>query len=288
MGESTGALTVQLALVSDVHANLEALDAVLRDLERRAPRAQLVCAGDVLGYGPNPGACVERLRARGAVFVSGNHEELVLGLRDFDRCVYAGILAAVWTRHHLSAETKTFLQRLPRWIEAAPGVVVCHGDLLDAGTYVSTDAAACRALDQLDRLRANARVLVCGHTHQPAFFTKRHGFVPVGRPTVVSLRRGETCLVNPGAVGQARDGRPLARYALLDLERCAVSYVALGYDHATTVRKLRQRRLVAQVVLEAPRGVARHVEHLKARAARRWAMWKMRRLDLAGEPTWTE
>jgi diadenosine tetraphosphatase ApaH/serine/threonine PP2A family protein phosphatase len=275
---------VQLALLSDVHANLEALDAVLRDLERRAPGARLVCSGDVVGYGPDPEPCIERLQARGALFVMGNHEEMILGRRDFSRCVYAGILAAVWTRDHLSPETKAFLQALPTWSEAAPGIVICHGDLENAGTYVSTEAAARRALDQLDRLRRGARMLVCGHTHRPAFFAERIGFASPARVTEFVLPQGEACLVNPGSVGQAREGRPLARYALVNLERGTVRYAAVEYDHVTTVRKLRRRRLVARVVLPPPRGIARRIEHLKARAARRWATWRSRRSVAGGGP----
>jgi len=277
---------VQLALLSDVHANLEALDAVLYDVARRAPRARLVCSGDVVGYGPDPDACIERLIARDALFVMGNHEEMVLGRRDFSRCVYAGIVAAVWTRDHLSCEAKGFLQGLPTWIEAAPGVVVCHGDLESTDTYVSTDAGARRALEQLDRLRPGARMLVCGHTHHPAMFAERLGFVSGERTTDFRLPRRETCLVNPGAVGQARDDRPLARYAVVDLERGVVSYKAIEYDHVTTVRKLRHRRLVPRVVVPPPHGVAGRVEHWKTRVARRWASWRLRHLGSEGETSW--
>jgi predicted phosphodiesterase len=276
---------MQLALLSDVHANLEALEAVLLDVERRAPRARLVCSGDVIGYGPDPEACIARLRARGAAFVMGNHEEMVLGRRDFGRCVYAGILASVWTRKHLSAETMAFLQQLPAWIEAAPGVVVCHGNLESADTYVCTVDGARRALDQLDRLRTQARVLVCGHTHHPMFFNEQHGIVSGARALELALPKRGTCVVNPGAVGQARDDRPVARYAVLDLESGTVSYASLEYDHATTVRKLRQRRLVARVVLTPPRGLARRIEHLKTRAARRWASWQLRSLP-SDEMSW--
>jgi predicted phosphodiesterase len=274
---------VQLALLSDVHANLEALDAVLDDLERRVPSARLVCAGDVVGYGPDPEACIERLKVRRALFVTGNHEEMVLGRRDFDRCVYAGIVAALWTREQLSSKAKAFLRELPMWAEAAPGVVVCHGDLESADTYVSTDAGARRALGQLDRLRPGARILVCGHTHHPAFFVDRLGLLSGAQITEFALPRGEACLVNPGAVGQARDDRPLARYAVVDLERGIVTYTALTYDHSTTVRKLRRRRLVARVVLPPSHGLARRIEHLKTRAARRWASWRLSRDDSDGE-----
>src|SRR6266478_4326155 len=157
---------VKLALISDVHGNLEALEAVLLDIDRISPDAKLVCAGDVVGYGPDPEACIARLREREALCVMGNHEEMVLGYRDFSRCVHAGIVAAVWTREHLSAAARAFLDALPHRREAAAGVVVCHGDLSSAETYVSTREKAEEALAQLRAISSDAAVLVCGHTHQ--------------------------------------------------------------------------------------------------------------------------
>src|SRR5262245_15200964 len=104
---------MRLALLADVHANLEALTAVLADLDRRAPDAAVVCAGDLVGYGPDPDACIERLHDRRACCVFGNHEEMVLGRRDFSRCVRAGIVAAMWTRAHLGDAARRFLSVLP-------------------------------------------------------------------------------------------------------------------------------------------------------------------------------
>lgn len=267
---------MQLALLSDVHANLEALDAVLADVARRSSSAQLVCAGDVVGYGPDPEACIARLRDARAVQVSGNHEEMLLGSRDFSRCVYAGVHSALWARARLARETREYLGKLPAWADAAPGVVVCHGDLVSADRYVSTAARAGAALEQLRALRPEARVLICGHTHRQVFFTPREGFLPMAPASEWKLPEGERCLINPGSVGQERreratSERPLARYAWLDLERGRVTYLGVPYDHATTLYKLRRAGLVAQVVLTPPRGMRRYLEHLKLSWARRRA-----------------
>ena len=267
---------VQLAIVSDVHANLEALDAVLDDARRRAPGAQLVCAGDVVGYGPDPQTCIARLRDARAVMILGNHEEMLLGYRDFRRCVYAGIHSALWTRSHLSRQTWEYLRKLPIWADAASGVVVCHGDVESADTYVSTAERATAALAQLRSIRPEARVLICGHTHQQLFFSGRDGFLRAAPGVEMLLPDGEPCLINPGSVGQERRSRatreePLARYALLDLEDGVVSYLGIPYDHESTLRKLRRVGLVAQVVLTPPRGLQRYVERLRLSWARRRA-----------------
>ena len=266
---------MQLALLADVHANLEALDAVLRDIDQRARQAMVVCAGDVVGYGPEPDACISRLRDRDASFVMGNHEEMVLGRRDLTRCVRAGILAAAWTRAHLSSSARGVLQDLPPWLDVAPGVVACHGDLHSADCYVHNARLARGALGQLGQLRPGARLLVCGHTHRAMFFGEGRGLLEAAAGRTIDVSGTERCLINPGAVGQARNGEPLARYALLDLERQDVTWFALPYDHATTERKLRQRGLVARVVLTQPRSaLARRIEHLRTEWVRLRVRWR--------------
>ena len=258
---------MKLALVSDIHGNLEALDAVLAELDRTVPGARLVCGGDIVGYGPDPEACIARLRDRGAVCVIGNHEEMVLGRRDFSHCVHAGIVAAVWTRTALSSAAREYLERLPPWVEAAPGVIVCHGNLESSETYVSTPERAEAAMTQLRARHPGARVLVCGHTHHQAVHQEDGGFQLVTAPREQELRW--PCLVNPGSVGQARDStKPMARYAVLDIEGRRISFHELTYDPASTLRKLRQAGLVAKVTLPPPKGWRRWVERWKTRWAR--------------------
>jgi predicted phosphodiesterase len=263
-----------LALISDLHGNLEGLDAVLRDLDRASPGARLVCAGDIVGYGPDPEACIARLRERDALCVMGNHEEMVLGRRDFSRCVYAGIVAAVWTRSRLGSAARAYLEALPPYLRIGPSVVVCHGDLVSADTYVSTRERAEEALAQLRARQPSAEVLVCGHTHHAALFTHKEGFQPLRANAHYPLT--VPCVINPGSVGQARGAAPLASYALLDMERRRVWLREVAYDYRTTLRKLRAAKLVAQVVLEPPQGIWRRVERYKAR----WARYRAERNQL--------
>ena len=265
---------MRLALIADVHGNLEALEAVIADIEKSSPGARIVCAGDVVGYGPDPGACIDRLRSIGVPCVMGNHDEMVLGRRDFSRCIHAGITAAVWTRDNLSPGAMAFLDSLPPWLEATPDVVVCHGDLDDCDTYVSDAVRGERALRQLEERWPRARLLVCGHTHHAAIYSREGGFSLVRSSTELPLAPGIVHLVNPGAVGQSRDGEPLARYAVFDAERQTIAYRELPYDHAATIRKLRGAGLVPRVIQLRPRGIGRYVESFK----RRWALyWAERR-----------
>jgi diadenosine tetraphosphatase ApaH/serine/threonine PP2A family protein phosphatase len=259
------------ALLADVHGNLEALEAVLAHL-RGWPGAQLVSAGDLVGYGADPEACIELVRARDAVCVAGNHEAMVLGELGFDRCVHAGIRAALWTRRALSADARAWLAGLPRTREAPGGLMVCHGCLEDPEFYVSTPAHAESALARLAREHRGARVLVCGHTHRPMLHVAGAPRpVPVG--VALAVPRGARCLVNPGAVGQSRDGRPLARYARYDDDLGTVTFFELAYDDQRTCEKLRRAGLVARVAFRPPRGMRRHLERLR----NRWARWAVRR-----------
>jgi predicted phosphodiesterase len=239
-----------LAILADIHGNIEALDAVLRDIDQRAPKARIVCAGDVVGYGPDPEACLQRLLDRDATIVRGNHEEMVLDVRDDSRCVAAGILAVAWTKRKLSRAAKVALAQLPSYVNVTREIVVCHGDLDDAGTYVSDEARASHALDRLREMNPKARTLICGHTHTPMWFTRANNGMH---------------LLNPGGVGQARDGKLLARYALLDEQP---KFIAVPYDHRTTIAKLRDAGLVPRVHIDPPRGHRRHIERIKAHAAR--------------------
>jgi putative phosphoesterase len=270
-----------LALLADIHGNVEALDAVLRDVDAHAAArrcdVRILVAGDVVGYGPDPEACLQRLIERRAIIVRGNHEEMVLGVRDTSRCVASGIRAVAWTQRHLPRPLLQLLRELPNVarVEHDSGdVVVCHGTVDDAGTYVSDDVRAARAIALVKEMRPTTSVLVCGHTHMP-----------------MRMERDGVVLVNPGAVGQARDGVVRARYALVGAPRAegatgilpvacsahdsqhqhphpSIAFHDVAYDAARTVEKMRSAGLVPAVALTPPRGSRRHVERAKAIAAR--------------------
>lgn len=259
---------MKLALISDIHGNIEALDAVLADIDRRAPRATIVCAGDVVGYGPDPGECIQRLRSRAIPTVMGNHDEMVLGRRDFSRCVYSGILAARWTRKNLDLHDLRFLHGLPSVLNVTPEVVACHGTLTDSDRYISGEAESISALTQLANRFPEANVLICGHTHHAAAYSKDSGFLHFEPGSEFAIQSKNYCLINPGAVGQSRDGSLMARYAIFDTKNYRVSFFGLDYDHAKTIDKLYGSGLVPDIDLQKATGTARYVEAIKVRWAR--------------------
>jgi diadenosine tetraphosphatase ApaH/serine/threonine PP2A family protein phosphatase len=254
--------------LADVHGNLEALRAVLRDLEDW-PDHRLVCAGDIVGYGPDPQACLELLNERAATCVAGNHEGMVLGRLGFGRCVYAGILAAVWTREHLSRSALERLAALPAVARPSPDIVVCHAAPDDVERYVTSAQAAEPALANASQRFPGAELLVSGHTHFAAFHGDESAFRLTSAGATERVAVGRLHFVNPGSVGQPRDGKPVARYARYDSASRILSWRAVAYDSAPTVAKLRELRLVARVCYSFPQTrLQRKLDAIRTRWAR--------------------
>jgi len=226
-------------VVADVHANLPALEAVLAELRRREPD-ELVVAGDLVGYGPNPNECVALLAELGAQAVAGNHDLIVLGRLGDDRCIGLARETLRWTRGVLAPSARAHLADLPPRLELPGGVAVAHGSLDDPQEYVTRPHAAAAQLRALARAAPQAWALVLGHTHRPLAFAAEGGRLATrGR---VRLPSGAV-LLNPGAAGQSRDRRALARAMVLDTERRAAEFLAVPYDEERCRAELRAHGL---------------------------------------------
>jgi putative phosphoesterase len=226
---------MRIGVVSDVHANLPALEAVLAALSS-ARVERVVHAGDVVGYGPWPNECAALLRdVRG---VAGNHDLAVLGRLDYSRYDRIARRAIDWTREALTPESRAYLEALPARLDEER-LVVTHGSLDSPEDYVRTPA---QADAQLARVPGDA-VLVLGHTHHPLWHRGR--------------------LLNPGAVGQSRDGRLVAYYALLDLDAGTAELKEVPYDVARVRRELRRRGLPPGTYRWPPSLAARVVARLR-------------------------
>lgn len=209
-----------VALLSDVHANLVALEAVLAAL----PAVDAIWVmGDTVGYGPEPADTLALLRERRARLVAGNHDRAVAtgeGLELFNPVARE---AAVLHRGWLGHEDRDVLAALPLTLEPAPGYTICHGSPRDPlWEYVFDTRTAAFAMAGLTVARC-----CVGHTHVPATFRTGDG----------------KTMVNPGSVGQPRDGDRRAAYALLDPATGAVDFRRVEYDVAETQRRMRERKL---------------------------------------------
>jgi predicted phosphodiesterase len=231
---------MRIGLISDVHGNLPALEAALAAL-RREGFDRMLCAGDLVGYGPFPNECVSLVAEAGAVCVAGNHDLMAIDALDD---AHAGALAREtlrWTRTALAPEARTYLESLPP-TAAAGELVMAHGSLRDPTAYVESGRAAAE-LAGLGEDHPAASLLVLGHTHTALTYGERRGRLLEGRVGTARIEAGERLLVNPGTVGQPREWRPLVRFALIDLDERAVHHHALSYDDASVRRALKERGL---------------------------------------------
>jgi predicted phosphodiesterase len=226
---------LRILLLSDIHANLEALDACLAS----APSYDtIVNLGDIVGYGASPNEVTSRSRDLGNVFVRGNHDKAATGLMDLDDFNPMAAAAALWTRDELTSDNMEWLRNLPHGPISLPGfedVQLVHGSPNDEDEYVVSLGDALAPLIAL-----NVPLTFFGHTHlQGGFFANgsaADGFRPeyrtVGRAESVplQLKSATRYLINPGSVGQPRDGDWRAAFALYDTDTNVVHFHRTPYN----------------------------------------------------------
>ena len=232
---------MRYGIVSDVHANLPALEATLAELGA-ADVDRIVCAGDLVGYGPAPNECVARLAGDAVPAVAGNHDLIAIGRLGFEHTDELARRTLEWTRSNLSQETRATLEELPpHWSDDE--LLVAHGSMGDPEVYVRTEEQATNELAALKP--GDQPLLVLGHTHVPQAHGERRGRLLHRRAGTVEILPGERLLVNPGSVGQARERRPLARFAVVDTGVGTVTFRAIRYDADRTSRMLADAGLPA-------------------------------------------
>jgi predicted phosphodiesterase len=223
---------MRIALFADIHANLEALEAVLADAEAHGA-TDYVCLGDIVGYNADPAACLERVRAMGCPVVKGNHDEDASGSHSLEAMNPVAAAALQWTREQLSDEQRQWLRRL-RMVRQVEDFTVVHSTLDQPANwnYVTNrfDAMANFSYQF-------TQVCFHGHTHVPRVYVKTDKVqeVPADQVTIES---GAKYFINIGSVGQPRDGDWRASYALYDLESREIYFRRIEYDIATTQQKI--------------------------------------------------
>lgn len=219
---------MKFLVISDLHANLEALEATLA-ADHACDRVLVL--GDLVGYGADPNAVIARVRALdGATIIRGNHDKVGAGLEDVKGFNHLARQAISWTAAQLTADNRAWLAALPPGpVVAEPGVEICHGAPFDEDAYVFDDLDAIRALRS-----ARASLCLYGHTHVPAVFRFETELDLLGPPRgshfTMTLDPDARYLVNCGAVGQPRDGNPHAAYGILDTAARTLSVERVAYD----------------------------------------------------------
>lgn len=221
-----------IAFISDVHANLPALEAVMDDMASCGVRT-VYCAGDILGYYTSPDETIELLKRRNVTCIAGNHDRAVLvGAKGMNSIAAAAI---EWTRGHMSPASFEFIKQIPNSLHRPiEGVMtaVHHGSPRHMSEYIFEEHVSGDLLEV-----AGARLLVLGHTHLPYLTTFANGMV-----------------VNPGSVGQPRDGDPRASYAILDSTEWSFEIVRVEYDIDRVMRAVTENGLPDMLAQRLPRG----------------------------------
>ncbi|HEY4364336.1 MAG TPA: metallophosphoesterase family protein [Bryobacteraceae bacterium] len=219
-------------ILSDIHANREALEAVLEDAKGRYDR--IVCLGDIVGYGADPNYVVEWARANVRTVIRGNHDKVCVGLDPIFVYNVAAQKSAEWTMGVLTAENRAYLENLPRGPLRVDDFDIVHGSPADEDEYLIHAGDVARAREYLE-----TRVTFFGHTHvQGGFQVGRAGVRRVYPGQVLEIEADWQYLVNPGSVGQPRDMDPRAAYAVYDREARTVEFRRVKYDIAGAAGKI--------------------------------------------------
>jgi len=225
-------------ILSDIHANWEALEAVIT--QARGAYDKILCLGDVVGYGAEPDVVTEWVRQNAAMTIRGNHDKACAGLEDLEWFNPVARISAVWTMETAKPQNITWLGKLPKGPAQVNGFQMIHGSPLDEDEYLISEQDAAQVAPYLD-----SPVVFFGHTHlQGGFLCHRNGTKRLPRPGPASdhydlqLDPDSHYLINPGSVGQPRDNDPRAASALYDSEAGVVTYYRVNYDIEGAQRKI--------------------------------------------------
>lgn len=225
-------------VLSDLHSNWEALDAVVRHAGPEFDR--IVCCGDLVGYGADPNAVVDWVRANCHVVVRGNHDKACTGQEDLEWFNPVARAGAIWTCQNLNAENAAYVRGLQKGPAFVDGMQVIHGSPWDEDDYVMAADEAGDAFGYLE-----SRLAFFGHTHLQGGFIWNQSRIETipkvsSRQERAALEIDPSCgyMINPGSVGQPRDGDPRAGYATYDSDSHAVVYQRVPYDVAAAQQKI--------------------------------------------------
>jgi len=232
---------VRYLFLSDIHSNLEALEKCLSMADGKYD--EILCLGDLVGYGPDPNAVIVRMREAAKVIIRGNHDKACSGITDAAEFNPLARMATDWTRSHLTPEHVEFLRNLPNGPLTIDWFEIVHGAPIDEDEYILGPGQALPALRNLQ-----IQAVFFGHTHyQGGFMLSPKGrFQSIrcaskedGHTETLPMEDGGRYLINPGSVGQPRDGDWRSGFAILDSEARYIEYYRTPYDLPTTQQKMR-------------------------------------------------
>jgi len=244
---------MRYAIIADIHANLAAFTAVLDDIEHRGGVEELWCLGDVVGYGPDPHQCIELLRQQKHICVAGNHDLAAIGKVDLDNFNPDASAACRWTAKQLTAKDTVYLHGLP-WVIEKEDFTLVHG---------SPKEPIWEYLLSISNVKENftrfhSPFCLVGHSHVPIVFKCDEegecSYSPFS-PDIALVLGKQRLIINPGGVGQPRDGDPRASYAICDTETKMARLYRVPYDIGATQNRMARQNLPVRLVARLSHGL---------------------------------
>lgn len=225
---------MKTAIISDIHANLEALQTALTFIKSQKVN-RIICLGDIVGYGPRPNECADIVREVCKTCLLGNHDEAAVGGASIEHFNDYAREAMLWTREQLRDDTTAYLKDLPLLIDDSPGVAFVHSTPVapQEWNYILNSF---EAQMQLDNAENQLKLVFLGHSHIPIVFSYNHGPI-MGRKMQLDLDN-DRYIVNVGSVGQPRDGDPRASFVIWDETENTIEYHRLDYDIFGTYQEI--------------------------------------------------
>ena len=231
---------MKTAIISDLHANIEALEAVLREADR-AKVERVCCLGDVVGYNASPNETADRVRNLCKITIQGNHDYVAAGLCDPQDLDFnaAADSAIRWTKSVLREDNRAWLEKLPEFAPLDASCLLVHGSPRNQNEYILTPWDLDVNVKFVREQHPDVRMIFFGHTHYPALIDAEGaaGGGPNRVGDTFHLKAGHLYFVNPGSVGQPRDGRPWSSFAIYDDALPAVTFYRVPYDVESAAKK---------------------------------------------------
>ncbi len=241
-------------IISDIHGNLEALEALFKAVEKKRYQNILVL-GDLVGYGGNPNEVIEKIKGNKKVLkmVRGNHDRVAItegGENAFNLPAMAAIL---WTRKNLKEENLEFLKKMDLGPVKVENFLICHGSPQDEDLYILSEYEAYESF-----INTKEKIIFFGHSHIPCIFTfeknQIFGFHLKADYTHIKLKKNVRYLINPGSIGQPRDGNPKASYLIYDSKQNSITHFRISYDIKGAQKKIMEQGLPIHLAARLERG----------------------------------
>ncbi len=236
---------MRYAVLSDIHGNLEALTAVLHRVSAMEVD-RLLCLGDTAGYGADPNECIDIVRSERMISVLGNHDSAACGLTEPDGFNPWARQAVLWTRQQLTPENRDYLRGMPRET-VVDGLFLCHGAIHDTDRYLLYLDDVQETFAAMEELPGSPRRCFHGHTHVKTAFSASGRMLVREFSDDLRLHRDRRYLVNPGAVGQPRDGDPRAAFVVYDVADERMTFHRVEYDIRSCQDKIIRAGLPARL-----------------------------------------